>query len=275
MAQFDLLNKMLITTSKVVIAGSRSRGRGLFATEKILKNDKIFTSYPLAGWMANGCMTNICHMCFRDNSNGATCELCVDKPSLMEDSFKLHQSLSHFQNESAFEPIAAKLAHHLCQEIRRNDKYVYYILNMLAYPEVKDEFRVSHEKPAIALKKQLGSLGYENEVATFLDLDWYTRIMGILHLNSMRTPHPEKIVLFGDISFLNHSCQPTVGLQFDDQSASVVALRDISPGDELFLSYIDGESEAKGWTREEEREYLKFNYGIDCASTCSCEHKIS
>eukprot|EP00602_Paraphysomonas_sp_CaronLab_P001558 CAMPEP_0185031304 /NCGR_PEP_ID=MMETSP1103-20130426/18702_1 /TAXON_ID=36769 /ORGANISM="Paraphysomonas bandaiensis, Strain Caron Lab Isolate" /LENGTH=119 /DNA_ID=CAMNT_0027566789 /DNA_START=532 /DNA_END=891 /DNA_ORIENTATION=- len=113
-------------------------------------------------------------------------------------------------------------------------------------------------------------MGYEEEVRSFCSLQWYVKAMGVLHLNAIRTVKPAGSALYSDISFMNHSCKPSVGVIFDAMEATVVALHDLDAGDELLLNYIESDSESASWSHKEEQDYLKYNYGFSCKDSCSC-----
>lgn len=111
--------------------------------------------------------------------------------------------------------------------------------------------------------------------------------LSMFNLNSISVTLPgseglERIgtALFLTSSFLNHSCIPNLDVSFSsgdnpidiispqsENSKAVtlhaVANRDISNGEQLFLSYVDAEVEPYD-KLEERRRYLKAAYGFEC-----------
>ncbi|OTB00691.1 hypothetical protein M426DRAFT_267234 [Hypoxylon sp. CI-4A] len=73
-------------------------------------------------------------------------------------------------------------------------------------------------------------------------------------------PH---MALYPDVSRINHACRPNAFIRFTPTSyaVSVIALRDIEPGEEISITYVP-----LGKTREERQEALK-KWGFTC--TCS------
>ena len=67
--------------------------------------------------------------------------------------------------------------------------------------------------------------------------------------------------LFAIICTMNHSCAPNVQVQYDrgDSAGTLVALRDIADGDELFINYVDVENDVS--IREQDLRH----YGFACA----------
>lgn len=178
-----------------------------------------------------------------------------------------HKNVPH-DLSSKFEPMVYKLAHRLCRELQDGYENTNYILNLLSRPTIPQDVQEGLSEPHEALKRHLTEMGLEKEVNKFLTLEWYCDAMGVLHLNSIGTPIGT--ALFDDISYINHSCDPNVGLKFKGMQATVVALKDLNANDELLINYAEMEAEKGNWSHEEVQEHLKFNYGFDCSETCSC-----
>ncbi|KAH9810165.1 hypothetical protein DFH28DRAFT_501757 [Melampsora americana] len=82
---------------------------------------------------------------------------------------------------------------------------------------------------------------------------------------------------FGAVVFeptrLNHDCRPNAAYHFDTETLQlhVHAIRDISPGEELTVTYIGGEL-----VKSERQESLLRNYGFSCScSLCSSPPHIA
>jgi hypothetical protein len=66
--------------------------------------------------------------------------------------------------------------------------------------------------------------------------------------------------VFPLVSSLNHSCDPNCEVAYiDDAKVLVVLLRDVAPGEELTITYVDAD-----FATERRREELKEVYGFDC-----------
>eukprot|EP01009_Symbiontida_sp_KSa7_P007484 NODE_4356_length_350_cov_350.033223_g3755_i0.p1 GENE.NODE_4356_length_350_cov_350.033223_g3755_i0~~NODE_4356_length_350_cov_350.033223_g3755_i0.p1 ORF type:complete len:81 (+),score=8.23 NODE_4356_length_350_cov_350.033223_g3755_i0:75-317(+) len=69
---------------------------------------------------------------------------------------------------------------------------------------------------------------------------------------------------------MNHSCDPNVQVTYNhrnDETLVVTALRDLEPGEELFISYIDESMEV-----DKRMQQLDEHYKFQCACTkCTAE----
>lgn len=75
--------------------------------------------------------------------------------------------------------------------------------------------------------------------------------------------------IFLTISLLNHSCNPNATVWFDGDQAVVRACRDIEPGDEITISYID-----RSMSRFKRKEALLRDFYFDCCcDVCADERK--
>jgi SET and MYND domain-containing protein len=72
-------------------------------------------------------------------------------------------------------------------------------------------------------------------------------------------------------SLFNHSCEPSVNVNFpgNDATAVFTAARRISAGEQLFISYTDTEQEV-----DVRQEYLAFAYGFKCQCT-RCREEVA
>lgn len=75
--------------------------------------------------------------------------------------------------------------------------------------------------------------------------------------------------LFPEIAMLNHDCRPNAAYFWDEETMShyVHAIRDILPGEEITITYIDNEQE-----RETRMARLKKNWGFTCACSACTAH---
>ncbi|KZL72484.1 lysine methyltransferase [Colletotrichum tofieldiae] len=77
--------------------------------------------------------------------------------------------------------------------------------------------------------------------------------------------------VFVNTSRMNHDCRPNVDYWFDPRTLTqrTVALRDIIPGEELTLSYIDPMQ-----SREARRERLHSTWGFHCSCHHCTQHRL-
>jgi len=72
----------------------------------------------------------------------------------------------------------------------------------------------------------------------------------------------EGLGLYSYLPLLNHSCNPNAAPlkqpQDQDDRTSVIAIRDINPGEEISISYID-----ESVSLEDRKEQL-LDFGFDC-----------
>lgn len=71
---------------------------------------------------------------------------------------------------------------------------------------------------------------------------------------------PVGIGVYPDASLLNHSCRPNASTVFEGTALYVAAARDIAPGEEITISYID-----LGADLEHRRAELRQGFGFVCA----------
>jgi hypothetical protein len=277
----QFLNQLVIKTPKVRIVNN-IRGRSLVAAQHIKKDEHLFTSTPLVAWPKKQTtpirLDRNCNHCFAPNNQVSECQACRMDKLFMHNMKKYHKlvktdlSPSEISSQSSrFEPMVNKLAFRLCKEIQDGYENTNYILNLLSCPDISSDIQEGLTGQYEFLKTELISHGVQKEMESFLSLEWYCRTLGVLHLNAVGTPLPVSgSALYDDISFINHSCSPTVGLLFHGMRATVVSLKDLNPNDELFMNYVELNAEKEDWSHEDIQENLRYNYGFDCSTTCSC-----
>lgn len=278
----QFLNQLVVKTPKVHIVNN-IRGRSLVAATHIKKDEHIFTSTPLVAWPKKQSspvrLDRNCNHCFAPNNHVSECQPCQMDKLFMHSMKKYHKlvkvdsstSSATSSESSRYEPMVNKLAYRLCKEIQDGYENTNYILNLLSCPDISSDIQSGLEFQYETLKTQLAAEGLQKEMESFLTLEWYCHALGVLHLNAVGTPVPVSgSALYDDISFINHSCKPTVGLSFHGMRATVISLTDLNPNDELFINYVEVDAEKGKWTHEQTQESLMFNYGFDCSATCSC-----
>ncbi|ETV94809.1 hypothetical protein, variant [Aphanomyces invadans] len=72
-------------------------------------------------------------------------------------------------------------------------------------------------------------------------------------------PDLDGTALYSLICMMNHSCDPNVAVTYETGEATVVAIQDIGPGDELCIAYIDTDVDV------DERRAQLSEYHFECA----------
>lgn len=276
----QFLNQLVVKSPKVRIVNSM-RGRSLVAATHINQDEHIFTTTPLVAWPKKQSppirLDRTCNHCFASNNLVSECQPCqMDKIFMhnMKTYHKLVKTSGEVQisgDASKFEPMVNKLAYRLCKEIQDGYENTNYILNLLSSPEISSDIQSGLSDQHESLVTELTQHGLQKEAESFLTLEWYCRALGVLHLNAISTPAPASgSALYDDLSFINHSCVPTVGFLFHGMRATVVSLCNLRPGDELFIDYMELAAEKGEWGHEQKQENLRHSYGFDCSATCSC-----
>lgn len=82
-----------------------------------------------------------------------------------------------------------------------------------------------------------------------------------LFINGER-PFSGHLAVYPEVSRMNHDCRPNIHYRMDNITYISIAVRDIQPGEELTISYIDGHM-----SREERQNRLS-----DWGFKCTCPH---
>lgn len=179
--------------------------------------------------------------------------------------------------------------------MEKESEQIYYIgpsenkgLGMFAKSKIARGQLVLAEKPLILTPSQVPDSLLDRIVANMTEAD-RSRFFA-LHNNSSASPSSSAIKnilfltngirlgteddanggVFANISRINHSCRPNVHhfWSADKKMELVHALKEISPGEEIFNSYIDLYA-----TRDERRAKLKESFGFECrCELCSEEN---
>jgi len=113
---------------------------------------------------------------------------------------------------------------------------------------------------------------------SWMDAEWYVLASTILTTNGFtmdvrpNDPHVQTLgsgmAVYSLASILNHSCAPNAFWKFGDvhrrgNAIRVYALRDIRPGEQIFISYVDPDDRAFA-NPDARRRYLAAAYQFDC-----------
>jgi hypothetical protein len=322
----QMLNSLVIRCPKIKIHNTPLRGRGLFTTSPIQLHEKIFSTIPLAYWpsslpssSAPVSSTLLCPLCYKSNQSSCA-DYCQSQDKLSKDIKLFNQNLirNPLSAESKFSNLIAMIAYRISLELQFGYQNTFLLSHFFTFPLLDDdtaspspspslgpneEYKKSYVEHHLRLVAHLSQLGLEKQTQQFLTYEWYLRMVGVLNLNGIQIPSSEPhagAALFDSLSFINHSCQPNVTIAFNGVEATVIALKEFSAGEELFIDYVAGndkgredrggtdseakgregtDSEAKGREGREDSQqmdrfaYLNYNYGIQCqnsAAPCSC-----
>lgn len=296
------LNKLIIRSGKIQIQNTPTRGRGIFATSSIKKYEKIFKSLPLAFWPSTHSMdllkksstsspslspsssnSSFCYLCYTSDLN-RICDECQQPQqpqakNISHDLKKFNQNLlqNPLSTQSSFVNITAIVAYRIALELKSGYQNTFLTTHLLTFPILdstnNEEFTKKYSINFEQLKYYLSTFGLESQYTSFLTLEWYLKMIGILNLNTIEIPENQSIsgnALYDSISLFNHSCKPNITISFHGVEATVIALKDLSPNEELFLDYVGNDQELNS-NDDKRYEYLNYNYGIQCRGVeCSC-----
>jgi len=148
-----------------------------------------------------------------------------------------------------------------------------WLILELCHVEVdSDHFVDAHHEQLEVIAAELGLPGRE-QAEMLVPLALFARILAVLHMNVMSvfnepltqtTSIPEASILPFLGSFFNHDCEPNASLIHPldpDRCVWFEALREIDPGEEICITYVD-----QAMPQEEKQRHLEWAYGFRC--TC-------
>ena len=275
------------------------RGRGLVASQTIRKGSVALEDTAFAAVLNHGrAADDHCSFCFAPAADAADGGHC--SAACKENSFASHDrlldkcDLGQLGDGASRYPrlIARMTAAALLTGPKFND-YWSMVLS-LAAPNTRAQTHLEAEFDALqrAFEPAIGADATETIFAGPLPLEWYARLIGILHVNSIgmgqrdlgvqvadmnsasqlavlqqkAAKNPDiGVGLFPTASLLNHSCEPNCEMfrSFSKHSPTCVfvAARHIEEGEELTISYLP---DVGTKPVHERKEYLEYNYGFQC-----------
>ncbi len=130
----------------------------------------------------------------------------------------------------------------------------------------------------------------DNGDTMVMDLGTFERLYLTMSNYCFGSVSTEQYFMGQIISLVNHSCAPNAKLVLvhnsDDPELTLVALRDIQPGEQITISYfgtqMDSESHSDGRSddihgrniRQERRKSMAYHHGFTCAETCHCDPEV-
>jgi len=277
------------------IGAAEESGRGAYAARALVAGERVLAGEsPMAchATLANRGMR--CDRCLRATAGGrrfcsAACEAKAKSEYVaFEDAGVDWSELEKYCEENGglkFPLLALRMASMISTGAldQRTVDWLCHANNATSRETMPTQWLRESEMVARAFKAKPG----------FVTPEWYAGVTSRLHLNSFRveipstdvdaTPTPNTTVDFKDLisasldasvrgrgsgtavyrypSLFNHSCDPSVHVTWEHGDATLVAraARDVSPGEELTITYIDADASAS--TR---RATLEQSYGFRC-----------
>lgn len=262
------------------------KGRGLRAAKEIRTGEVVLAEPSYAAVVYNSLASQVCHSCFRRQANLHRCAQCrfahycnrTCQTACWEDH---KQECSAIRKSGTAPNENVRLAARLLWR-RNKDQGLASDSQLVAVDQLQDHLK---DLPEDEMKK------LETDVRTFLrywscgtkqhSAEYISHIFGIIKLNGLTLPDQRGLQmvglgLFPNLSIVNHDCWPncTATLNHGNQSAvsstlhsplrmEVRALRKISEGEELTVSYVDFLN-----LSADRQKQLKERFQLDC----SCDH---
>ncbi|OWM82823.1 hypothetical protein CDL15_Pgr029184 [Punica granatum] len=222
------------------VALTNSAGRGVFATRRIASGDLMHTASPVVCYPSLATLHSVCYFCLRRLPNATaapTASYCSD------------ECMEHAE---AFHEVEAKadwLAHDEHCRLSRHtpassvifwDDFRVIVLNKQWYIGLLARIRIN------AFRVELAGGSYEDLLS--------------LAAASVATEASVGNAVYMLPSFYNHDCDPNAHIIWlENASARLKALRDIDPGEELRICYIDASLD-----RDARRAILFEGFGFHC-----------
>ncbi|XP_056600865.1 histone-lysine N-methyltransferase SMYD1a [Triplophysa dalaica] len=270
----------------VEVFAAGEKGRGLRLTKEMSAGDVVFAEASFAAVVFDSLSLQVCHSCFRRQSNPHRCAQCkfahyCDRTCQRAAWDEHKQECSAIRKSGKAPNENVRLAARIMWRIHKNTGLVsdsqLTTLDLLEDhlsqmpPEDLKELRVDVQNFFQYWPKKSKTLGE----------DYVAHIMGVINCNGFtlsdqRGLQAVGVGLFPNLCLVNHDCWPncSVILNHGDQTAldttfhserriELRALEKISEGEELTVSYVDFLHVSK-----ERQRLLKQQYHFDC----KCEH---
>uniref|UniRef100_A0A1A7WRW9 [histone H3]-lysine(4) N-trimethyltransferase n=1 Tax=Iconisemion striatum TaxID=60296 RepID=A0A1A7WRW9_9TELE len=257
---------------------SPGKGNGLRATARISRGQLVTSSHPLACCVSNQHAKEVCHHCFSRRETllrcsqckmarycNATCQkqawsghkreckcLCILLPRRPTDSVRLAARLIFAllspstscsnelytldEHESHLDLMSEQKKEGLCQLASMLELYIHHEVSNLTQ-EVTSALPPSCRDALSLIAK--------------VTCNCFTISDGELHEIG--------VGLYPSLSLLNHDCRPNCVMVFEGTELQLRAIQDISPGDELTISYIETLS-----LTEDRQKQLEDQYHFSC-----------
>ncbi|CAA7395350.1 unnamed protein product [Spirodela intermedia] len=277
-----------------------SAGRGVFASRAIGAGDLIHTASPVVAHPLPSLLSKVCYYCLR-RSSGDTSVLsdssCSSARYFCSDECK-EKSKGFLEIEST-SSWSAYDTH--CKE--RGLKYPFLVKRLACmvvagtvsadtldilqpaslHPDMLPEMEAEYELLKLAFVKA----DPEEALISFLTKQWFLGVMARIRINAFRVETvggsyedlldlaSSSVVADSAVgnavyilpSFYNHDCDPNAHiLWIDNMDAKLKVLRDIEPGEELRICYIDASMD---WEARQSLLYHGFGFQCRCSRCLS------
>ncbi|XP_075872945.1 N-lysine methyltransferase SMYD2-B-like [Nelusetta ayraudi] len=252
---------------------SPGRGRGLRVTRAFKVGDLLFSCRPYSFVLSakeRGCY---CEGCFARKNGLARCGKCKKafycNATCQKGDWAMHKlecaAMSAFGEKWCPSEISRLVARILTkkklQKERCSSEKILLIEQMQSHVEDMDnESREMYEADVAGLHRYFSKhleLPEHRELLTLLS---QVACNGFTieddELSHMGT------AVYPDVALINHSCLPSAIVTYDSTSADIRAVRNMKPGDEVLISYID-----LLYTTEDRNNRLRESYFF----TCDCQ----
>eukprot|EP01116_Phalansterium_solitarium_P003562 TRINITY_DN14382_c0_g1_i1.p2 TRINITY_DN14382_c0_g1~~TRINITY_DN14382_c0_g1_i1.p2 ORF type:complete len:324 (+),score=80.65 TRINITY_DN14382_c0_g1_i1:1271-2242(+) len=268
--------------SQISIEQTQLHGRGIVATQPIVAGSVLVNEAPFVACLEHAVKDRFCAHCFADltlasptKHDPCATAYCSDacKTAAWEEHHEhtcpatsgLASLVAHCEREKRKLPIlGANIFGRIIQGIQQHGSlaHTWEPLQVLEFakgltpPNWKEDYELLLEHPL---------LKHSETNRKFFSYDWFSRVMQLLHLNSIAVrfrpeDKPVGVALYILTSFFNHSCDPNALVTFDGtNTARVTAAVPIAAGDEVFISYADTDL-----PRFDRRLHLEQHYGFLC-----------
>lgn len=230
-----------------ILVESEQNGMQMNATKEISPGTLILKEQLFAAVAFN---ETTCSMCFSEGSKfrcAGCSKLSYCSQMCQRRDFKAHKFecryLKGMQSLPAFSVrLLARLLYKIHRDptlltLSKSNKSRINQTGLDRFLSHRDEMDLSNfEEMALAMRDMIDR-DFLLESSHLVDL------LCICSTNNVGIMNDEQIAvgvgLFIDISMINHSCTPNAAIYFENNTARLIALREISSGDEITLSYID------------------------------------
>eukprot|EP00759_Apiculatamorpha_spiralis_P026016 PhF_6_TR29214/c0_g1_i2/m.42745/K11426/SMYD; SET and MYND domain-containing protein len=234
---------------------TEQRGTGIRSVQSFEENSCIFQERPYAKIRAHEDSCYTCGMFLRQSQRFAPCTMAYCSKECYNELSDIHSSDCCKEEETK---LRKRLAHQqLVERILFQNKKT-----MGRDPIIMTALDISSARLSSVEMIQMYLQLYDRFPCEF---DTFVHTHAAVQVNAFKwKPSHSGLVLFQDGSFLNHSCNPNVRLDWTslsiEGSVKFMAIKDIQVGEELCVSYV-----AEDLSHEKKVEALKKQFRFSCA----------
>ncbi|KXN65765.1 SET domain-containing protein [Conidiobolus coronatus NRRL 28638] len=250
--------------------------RGIYTNNYIPKGTVVSQELPVSAVLS------------QDRLNNSNCPQCFGPVEVKKDDEKLTNDHMYCSDECAYD----SMLYHQIKEYQ--ELQTYFRGEIRQYPllitniifEVLKQFQQQKQSPLYTVLPLLSFVKqdfipelyktdynmikdklFKDDVnkQKYFDLNWYCKVMSILDINSFKIVTNDLkatgVGLYLFSSFFNHSCDANLQVEFRKVGMELSATRDILPGEQLYISYLDRD---KFENQKEVKKFLAQKYGFKC-----------